>query len=83
MNRITIIREIDGYTFKAVALYSPNDDGWRCSIAEAGSIVEERDYDQTGNDALATLIDMLDLALSTARSRDAMIAGPFSDAQCA
>jgi hypothetical protein len=82
MNRIIIKRIIDGYTIKAVAHYLPTEDGWECRVKEGAVWVEARDPDETGNDVWATLVDMIDLALETARQRDAMNAGPFSSAQC-
>lgn len=82
MNRITIKRETDGRTINAVANYVPEHDGWVSTVREGRDIVETRGIEETGNDAWATLIDMIDLALETARQRDAMNAGPFSSAQC-
>lgn len=84
MNRIIIERNIDGYTFKARALYNPAEDAWACQVMEGkvwqeGPLIETRDGE---TDAWTALIDMIDLALSTARQRDTMIAGPFSNAQC-
>ena len=84
MNRIIIERNIDGYTFKARALYDPAEDAWMCQVIEGkvwqeGRLIEARDGE---TDAWAALIDMIDLALSTARQRDSMIDGPFSSAQC-
>ena len=85
-NTITIRRCIDGYEVRAVARYDEADDGWICNVYEGNHgapPVDTRNVDQTGNDVWATLVDMIDFALSDARARDREIAGPFSNAQAA
>ena len=79
MNRIIIERNIDGYTVKATAHYIPSEDAWECRVRNGAITVEAREGE---TDAWAALIDMIDLALSVKRQRDALNAGPFSSAQC-
>ena len=83
-NTISIRREIDGYDIRALATYQESVDGWTCHAREGaiGPWSETRGPDETGNDAIATLMDMIDLVLDEAHQRNKFNAGPFSSAQC-
>lgn len=82
---IVVIRQIDGFTIRVHATYIPSVDGWECRVKEghlSSPWIDTRGPDETGNDVWATIIDMIDLALSTAQSRERFNAGPYSSAQC-
>lgn len=79
-NEIVIIRKFEGHHVTAKATYKPAADGWLCAVAcSSCGFSESRG---PVNDAWAELQDMIDLALDVARSHQAMIDGPFSDAAC-
>ena len=69
---IIIERITHGHHVRGVAEYIEEEDGWQCRVKERnGPYVEVRSVKQSGNDAYATLIDMVDLALVFLRSRPA------------
>ena len=72
-NVIIIERYIDGFVFIAKAFYVPSQDGWVCRVKEKHDQewTDERGPDESGGDAFATLIDMIDLALDNAKGREA------------
>ena len=82
-NTIKIERKIDGFHFTGMATYREAADGWDCTVRDGatGPVIESRRPDLV-HDAVAELWDMIDLALETARQREALNAGPYSAAQC-
>lgn len=70
-NSIRIEYRIDGFFIRATATYDESVDGWTSYCKEVGGPYDQeiRGPDETGNDVPATLWDMIDLALDSARQR--------------
>lgn len=70
-NSIKIDRRVDGFFIHATAIYDEDADGWDCAVREVNGPWDayKRNPDETGNNVFATLQDMIDLALVSARQR--------------